>query len=73
MAFVIYEMDFGTTLSEMGDRKKVRMDLGTMKNILDNSMLISRIIMNINFNLTLADSMKDMFVAKENGMWRIKG
>ena len=72
MAFVVNKTDLGTTLGKMSDGKKVGMDLWTIEDILDNGMLISRVIMNSNFNLTMAYGMKDMFVTEENGMWRIK-
>ena len=65
-------MDFGTTFGKMSDGKKVGMDLWAIEDVLDNGMSISRVIMNSYFNLTMAYGMKDMSVAEENGMWRIK-
>ena len=72
MAFIINKTDLGTTFGKMSNRKEVGMDLGTIED-LDDGMLISRVIMNVDLNLTLSNGMKNMFVAKEDGTWRIKG
>ena len=65
-------MDLSTRLGKMGNRKKIGTDLGTMKGILDNGMSIFRVIVDSDLDLTLANGIKNVFVAKEYRAWRIK-
>jgi len=44
----------------------------TEKDILDNCMVITQVIMNHNVNLTQANCMNDLFIAKDNGMWSVE-
>jgi len=56
----------------MHDRQQVCSYLRAMKDILDNGSKVIRFSGNVNFNLTLANSMNDLFISKIDGMRRIE-